>query len=209
MSNDVRDMLEGQVRKAEELASAMTRDRSEYIGAEKALRLIAGQMPAYVKSLDERIEGDKDLGGAAEHVRRYAHNIVAYIQAMCESSALKQRNEVLLCEGRAQTAQMMATTMKKELDNLERIAESDAVRIAKRSEVMFEEPRKEVEVESVEPPKSKGGRKHLRPVPEPPPKPQVDSEAERKAKAEAARKAKKAAARTANLKARNNGVQNT
>jgi len=167
-------IFETQIKKAEELAAAMTRDRFEHIGAEKAFMRIAEQMPQMAKSLDDRIDRDSELGSSAQQVRKYVHNVISHIQGICESSAIKQKNEILICEGRAQSAHMMADAMRKDLDALQKAEIAEAVRVKKRAEVMFskDEDKQDVPladapsdgpvVEVVDPPKSSGGRRPVR-----------------------------------------------
>jgi len=194
-SSEVQTALEAQARKADDLAAAMTRDRSEHVGAEKAFLLIAKQMPELAKSFDARVERDDQVGAALEQVRRYVHNVIAHVQGLCESSALKQKSEILLCEGRAQTAQMMAQTMRKEIEAVGRVQAAHAARVEQRTETVFsrDEPDGGAVIKTAPAPASKGGRRVLRSVPVPAPVPVDESSPEvRKAQSEETRRAAKA-----------------
>jgi len=207
---EVQTVLEAQAKKADELATAMARDRSEHVGAEKAFTLLAKQMPELAKSFDVRAEQDEQLGAAIEQVRRYVRNVIAHVQGLCESSALKQKNEILLCEGRAQTALMMAQTMRKEIESLDRIQAAHAARVERRAETVFarDEIEAAVKIETAAPPESRGGRRVMRSVPEPVVREEVTPE-ERKDAGEQTRKAAKAAKRAQVTAARNSRAHGT
>ena len=137
-------VLAKQVERNRELTTLSRREMSEHTGASQVLSLLAKQMPGFTASLEKRIEEDEDLGHAADRVRLYVKNVIAQFHAMCESQAAHQRNQVMLCEGRAQAAEQAVAQLEKDI-TFERAAtarrdELDAERRAKEEEGATPEP---------------------------------------------------------------------
>ena len=104
----------------------------------------ARKLDPFAPYLEKRIEEDEDLGHAADRVRLYVKNVIAQFHAMCESQAAHQRNQVMLCEGRAQAAEQAVAQLEKDI-TFERAAtarrdELDAERRAKEEEGATPEP---------------------------------------------------------------------
>lgn len=108
-------VLTKQVERNREAAQLSRREMNEHMGAAQVLALLAKQMPGFADSMEKRIESDEDLGNSASRVRLYVKNVIAQFHAMCESQSLHQRNQVMLCEGRAQAAEQAVAVLEKEI----------------------------------------------------------------------------------------------
>lgn len=98
-----------------ELVTIARREMFEHNGAAQVLGLLAKQMPGFAADIEKRIEGDPELGAEAEKVRIYVKNIIARFHVMCESQALHQSQQRMICEGRAQAAEQTITVLEKEV----------------------------------------------------------------------------------------------
>jgi len=137
-------VLTKQVERNRELTTLSRREMSEHTGAAQVLALLAKQMPGFAASMEKRIEEDEDLGHSADRVRLYVKNVIAQFHAMCESQSLHQRNQVMLCEGRAQAAEQAVALLEKDIA-FERAA------TARRDELEAERRAKEEEIDVPEP----------------------------------------------------------
>jgi hypothetical protein len=108
-------VLAKQADRNREVAQIARREMGEHTGAAQVLALLSKQMPGFADAMEKRIEGDAELGRAADAVRVYVKNVIAQFNAMCESQAAHQRKQAMLCEGRAQGAEQMVLQLEKDV----------------------------------------------------------------------------------------------
>jgi hypothetical protein len=136
-------MLKQQTEKYEKIAELMKKDMYEHGGAAQALAQLGKQMPGFATSIEERIEKDPDISGAASvKVLEYSKNIIARFMAMCESNATAQTNQKFVAQGRMEAALQSVETFKKEIETHKAFAA--------RREELAEENRKKANRKEIE-----------------------------------------------------------
>jgi len=115
--------LEAQIEKFEKTAVIAQQEMHEHQGALEAFKLLAGQMPSFANSIEERIEKDLELGSAGDHVLVYSKNIIARFMAMCEANQKNQQHQRYIFEGRFDAASQAIKDLKKEIATHKAIVE--------------------------------------------------------------------------------------